>query len=90
MLQGLIAGWLFILSMAVLFGDETLRYVIPTVLGAFLAVVVVTIPIWIPVVLYNKHKRVKTKKQMVEIESFSQRYAGKKHYLIEDPYPDYY
>ena len=86
MLQGLIAGWLFILSMAVLFGDETLRYVIPTVLGAFLAVVVVTIPIWIPVALYNKHKRV----QMVEIESFNERYAGKKHKLIEDPYPDYH
>ncbi|MFZ0484276.1 MAG: hypothetical protein WAL93_12880, partial [Desulfobacterales bacterium] len=63
MMQGLIAGWLFILSMAVLFGDETLRYVIPAVLGAFVAVVIVTIPIWIPIVLYNKHKSIKTKKQ---------------------------
>ena len=90
MLQGIIAGWIFILSMAALFGDETLRYVIPTVLAGFLAAVIVTIPIWIPIVLYNKHKSVKTKKQIVEIESFSQRYAWKKHKLIEDPYPDYH
>ena len=89
-MQGLIAGWIFILSMAVLFGDETLRHVIPTVLGAYLAAVIVTIPIWIPIVLYIKHKRVKTKKQMVEIEPFNQRYTGKKYKLIEDPYPDYH
>ena len=86
MLQGIIAGWIFILFMAASFGDETFRLVIPTVFGAFLAAVIVTIPIWIPVVLYNKHKRV----QMVEIESFNERYAGKKHNLIEDPYPDYH
>ena len=79
MMQGLIAGWIFILFMAVLLGDETLRLVIPSVLGAFLAAVIVTIPIWMPIVLYNKHKRVKTKKQIVEIESFSERYAWKKH-----------
>jgi FtsH-binding integral membrane protein len=75
MMQGLIAVWIFILCMGALFGDETLRYVIPTVLAAFLAAGIVTIPIWMPIVLYNKHKRVKTKKQMVEIESFSERYA---------------
>ena len=86
MLQGIIAGWIFILFMAASFGDETLRLVIPTVFGAFLAAVIVTIPIWIPIVLYNKHKRV----QMVEIESFNERYAGKKYKLIEDPYPDYH
>ena len=89
MIQGLITGWIFILFMAALLGDETLRLVIPSVFGAFLAAVIVTIPIWMPIVLYNKHKRVKTKKQ-VEIESFNERYAGKKHYLIEDPYPDYH
>jgi hypothetical protein len=90
MMQGLIAGWIFILFMGTLFGDETLRLVIPSVFGAFLAAVIVTIPIWIPIVLYNKHKRVKTKKQMVEIESFNERYAWKKYKLIEDPYPDYH
>jgi len=90
MIQGLITGWIFILFMAVLLGDETLRLVIPSVFGAFLAAVILTIPIWMPIVLYNKHKRVKTKKQMVEIESFNERYAWKKHKLIEDPYPDYH
>lgn len=90
MLQGLIAGWIFILFMVSLFGDETLRHVIPAVIGAFLAAVIVTIPIWLPIVLYNKHMRVKTKKQLVEIESFNERYAGKIHKLIEDPYPDYH
>jgi len=89
-MQGLIAGWIFILFMGTLFGDETLRLVIPTVFGAFLAAVIVTIPIWIPIVLYNKHKRIKTNKQMVEIESFNERYAWNKHKLVEDPYPDYH
>ena len=68
MMQGLIAGWIFILSMAALFGDETLRHAIPTVFGVFLAVVVVTIPMWIPIVLSNKHKMKRTKKQVVEIK----------------------
>ena len=90
MIQGLITGWIFILFMAALLGDETLRLVIPSVFGAFLAVVVFTIPILVPILLFNKHKRVKTKKQMVEIESFNERYAWKKHKLIEDPYPDYH
>lgn len=89
MLQGLIAGWILILSMIALFADETLRHVIPTVLGAFLAIVILTLPIWIPIVLYNKHKKVKIKKQTVEIESFNERYAWKKHKLVEDLYPDY-
>ena len=68
MMQGLIAGWIFILSMAALFGDETLRHAIPTAFGVFLAVVVVTIPMWIPTVLSNKHKMKRTKKQVVEIK----------------------
>lgn len=56
MLQGLITGWIFILSLAALFADENLRHVIPFVFGAILAVVVVSIPIWVPIVVYNKHK----------------------------------
>ena len=64
-MQGLITGWIFLLSIAALYANENLRHVIPTVFGAFLAAVIVTMPIWIPIVLYNKHKRVKTKKQMV-------------------------
>lgn len=67
MLQGVIAGWIFILFMAALFTDENLRHAIPTAFGAFLAVVIVTIPIWVPIVLPNKHKRKRTKKQVVEI-----------------------
>lgn len=68
MLQGIIAGWIFILFMAALFADDNLRHVIPTAFGAFLAVVVVTIPIWVPIVLPNKNNRKKTKKQVVEIK----------------------
>ena len=68
MLQGIIAGWIFILFMAALFVDENLRHLIPNILGVFLAVVAVTIPILIPIVLDNKHKTKKTKKQVVEIE----------------------
>jgi hypothetical protein len=67
-LQGLIAGWIFILFMVALFVNENLRHVIPAAFGVFGAVVVVTIPIWVPMVLDNKHKREKTKKQLVEIE----------------------
>ena len=68
MLQGILAGWIFILIMAALFVDENLRHTIPAVFGVFLAVVVVTLPIWISIVLDNKHKREKTRKQVVEIE----------------------
>jgi len=68
MLQGIIAGWIFILFMAALFVDENLRHAISTAFGVFLAVVVVIIPILVPIVLDNKHKREKTKKQVVEIE----------------------
>jgi hypothetical protein len=89
MMQGLIAGWIFLLSVAALYANENLRHVLPTVYGVFLAVVVFTIPILVPILLYNNHKRVKAKKQ-VEIESFNKRYAGKKHNLIEDAYPDYH
>ncbi|MGB2689160.1 MAG: hypothetical protein WBC36_09270 [Desulfobacterales bacterium] len=67
-MQGLIAGWIFILFMVALFVNENLRHVIPAAFGVFGAVVVVTIPIWVPMVLDNKHKRKKTKKQLVEIE----------------------
>jgi hypothetical protein len=89
MMQGLITGWIFLLSLAALYTNENLRHVIPTVFGVLLAVAVFTIPIWVPLLLYNNHKRVKIKKQ-VEIESFNERYARKKHNLIEDPYPDYH
>jgi hypothetical protein len=89
MMQGLIAGWIFLLSIAALYANETLRHIIPTVYGVFLAVVIFTIPILVPILLYNNHKRIKTKKQ-VEIESFNERYARKKYNLIEDPYPDYH
>jgi fructose-specific phosphotransferase system IIC component len=70
MLQGIIAGWIFILFMAALFVDENLRHAIPSLFGVFLAVVVVTLPIWVPIVLDNKHKREKAKKQVIEIEVF--------------------
>ena len=70
MLQGLIAGWICILSMVALFGDEKLHHAIPAVFGVFWAATVVTIPIWVPIVLDNKHKREKTKKQVVEVEVF--------------------
>ena len=68
MLQGLIAGWIFILFMAALFANENLSHVIPIAFCVFLAVVVVTIPIWVPIVLDNKHKSEKIKKQVVEVE----------------------
>ena len=68
MLQGLIAGWIFILFMAALFTDVNLRHAVPTAFSAFLAVLIVTIPIWVPIVLSNKHTRKRTKKQVVEIE----------------------
>jgi len=68
MLQGIIAGWIFILFMAALFIDENLRHTIPTIFGVLLLVVAVTIPILVPIVLDNKHKSKKTKKQVVEIE----------------------
>ena len=70
MLQGIIAGWVFILFMAVLFVDENLRHAIPSAFGVFLIVVVVTILVWVPIVLDNKYKREKTKKQVVKVEVF--------------------
>jgi Kef-type K+ transport system membrane component KefB len=68
MVQGIMAGWIFLLILAALYTDENLRHVIPAVFGAFLALLVVTIPIWLPMLLSNYHKRDKTKKQVVEIE----------------------
>ena len=68
MLQGLIAGWIFILFMAALFANENLHHTLPTALGVLLAAVVVTMLIWTPIILDNKNKRKKTKKQVVEIE----------------------
>jgi hypothetical protein len=70
MLQGLIAGWVFLLFMAALFVDENLRHAIPSAFGVFLAVVVVSMPIWVPMVLATKYKREKTKKQVVKVEVF--------------------
>ena len=67
MLQGLMAGWIFILLMTVLFFDENLFHAIPNVLNGFLTVVVVTMPIWVSIVLYITHKENKAKKQAVEI-----------------------
>ena len=66
MMQGLIAGWILILSMAILFADENLHHAMPVALGAFLAVAVVSIPMCVPLMLFNKHKM--KKKQMVEID----------------------
>ena len=68
MLQGIIAGWIFILLMTALFVNENLRHAIPSAFVVFLAVIVVTIPIWISIVLDNKHKREKARKQVVEID----------------------
>ena len=62
------AGWIFILIMLTLYADENLRHTIPAVFCAFLAIVAVSIPIWLPKVLSNYQKREKTKKQMAEIE----------------------
>lgn len=70
MLQGIIAGWIFILFMAALLVEENLRHVIPAAFGVFLSVIVVTSPIWVPIILDNNHKKEKTKKQVVEIEVF--------------------
>ena len=68
MLQGIIAGWIFILFMAALFVDENLRHAVPTIFSVFLSVAVITIPILLPIVMDNKQKSKKTKKQVVEIE----------------------
>ena len=68
MLQGLIAGWVFLLFMAALFVDENLRHAVPTIFSVFLSVAVITISILLPIVMDNKHKSKKTKKQVVEIE----------------------
>jgi len=62
MLQGLIAGWIFILITIALFVDGNLRHAMPAVFGDMLAAAVVTIPIWVPIVLYNaKYKGEKNK-----------------------------
>ena len=68
MVQGIMAGWIFIVIVAALYTDENLRQVIPAVFCAFLAFVAVAIPIWLPMVLSYYHKRVKAEKQAVEIE----------------------
>lgn len=62
MLQGLIAGWIFILITIALFVDGNLRHAMPAAFGDMLAAAVVTIPIWVPIVLYNaKYKGEKNK-----------------------------
>ena len=68
MLQGIIAGWILILFMAALVIDENLRHAVPTIFSLFLSVAVITISILLPIVMDNKHKSKKTKKQVVEIE----------------------
>jgi hypothetical protein len=68
MLQGIIAGWILILFMAALFVDENLRHAVPTILSVLLSVAVIIISILLPIVMDNKHKSKKTKKQVVEIE----------------------
>lgn len=69
MLQGLIAGWIFILTTVVLFVVGNLRYAMPA-FGGVLAAAVVTIPIWVPIVLYNgEHTGKKTTKQGAGIEA---------------------
>lgn len=68
MLQGLIAGWIFMLFMAVLFCDENLRHALPDAFSDFLAIVVVTLPIWLPILMFNTYKRKKSKNQVVAME----------------------
>jgi hypothetical protein len=68
MLQGIIAGWILILFMAALVIDENLRHAVPNIFSLFLSVAVITISILLPIVMDNKHKSKKTKKQVVEIE----------------------
>jgi hypothetical protein len=68
MVQGIMAGWIFLVIMAALYADENLRQLIPAVFGAFLLLAAVAIPIWLPKVLSNDHKRDKTEKQVVKIE----------------------
>ncbi len=68
MVQGIMAGWILIVIMTALYTNENLRHAIPAVLGIILALVVAAIPIWLPIVLSNYHKREEIKKQMVEIE----------------------
>jgi len=68
MLQGIIAGWILILFMAALFVDENLRHAVPTIFSVFLSVAVITISTLLPIVMDNKHKSKKTRKQVIEIE----------------------
>ena len=56
--------------MAALLVEENLRHLMPVAFGVLLAAVVVTILIWVPIVLDNKHKKEKPKKQVVKIEIF--------------------
>lgn len=67
MWKGIIAGWVFILGMIVIFGDRNLSNAICTGIGACLGVVIFTIPVWVPIVLFNKNKRKNAKEKMVEI-----------------------
>jgi membrane protein YdbS with pleckstrin-like domain len=68
MVQGIMAGWIFLVIAAALYTDENLRQAIPSVFGVFLVLVALAIPIWLPMVLSYYHKREKTEKQVVEIE----------------------
>ena len=68
MVQGIMAGWIFIVIVAALYTNESLRQIIPAVFGVLLALVVAAIPICLPMVLSYCHKREMTKKQVVEIK----------------------
>ena len=68
MMQGLIAGWILILSLVALIADDNLRHAIPDAFGDFLAVAIIGIPIWVPILLYSMHKKKEAKRQVVEIE----------------------
>ena len=68
MVQGIMAGWIFILIMATMYADENVRHAMPAVFGVFLVFAVVAIPIWLPKVWSNWQKREKTKEKVAEIE----------------------
>ncbi len=65
MVQGIMAGWIFMVIAAALYTDENLRQVIPAVFVAFWALVAVAIPLWLPKILSYYHKKVKTEKQEI-------------------------
>ena len=67
-MQGILAGWISILFVAALFVDENLRHAMPASFGVSWVAVVLTSPIWVPIILDKKHKKEKAKKQVVKID----------------------